>query len=66
MIGVEIAASPYAVFTAKGAFPQSMGQMWHTIWNTALKRSYTVDFEVYAPDFNPQNNPEVKIYISTK
>ena len=64
MVGIEIPASTYAVFTAKGDFPQSMGQAWVSIWNTALKRTYTQDIEVYSADFNPQNKPDVKIYIS--
>lgn len=66
MIGIEIPASPYTVFTAKGPFPQSMMYTWQSIWNSGVKRSYTTDFEVYTPDFNPQNNPEIKIYIGTK
>ena len=66
MRGIEIPAAPYAVFTAKGVFPQSMGQTWQAIWNSDVERSYTADFEIYGSDFNPQNNPEVKIYIAAK
>jgi predicted transcriptional regulator YdeE len=64
MIGVEIEPSSYAIFTAKSLFPQSMMQTWLAIWNSDVKRSYTTDFEVYHPDFNPQNTPEIKIFIS--
>ena len=64
MMGVELEASSYAVFTAKGAFPQSMMQAWQSIWASNVKRLYTSDFEIYRPDFNPQNNPEVKIFIA--
>lgn len=64
MMGVEIEPSAYAVFTAKGEFPQSMMHTWQAIWNSDVKRSYTTDFEVYSADFNPQANPEVNIYIS--
>jgi len=66
MRGIEIPAASYAVFTAKGDFPQSMGEVWQTIWNSDALRSYTIDFEIYGADFNPQNNPEVNIYIATK
>lgn len=64
MIGIEVRASLYAVFIAKGAFPQSMSSTWQAIWGSGVKRSYITDFEVYRSDFNPQNNPEVKIYIA--
>lgn len=64
MVGLEIGASCYAVFKATGAFPESMLHAWQTIWSSDLKRSYTTDFEVYDAHFNPQNNPEVKIYIA--
>ena len=66
MVGVEIPSSSYAVFSTEGPFPQSMGQTWQAIWNSPLKRSYTTDFEVYGPDFNPQNNPHVQINIAVK
>jgi predicted transcriptional regulator YdeE len=64
MVGVEIPASSYAVFTAAGSFPESMMVAWTSIWKSDVKRSYTTDFEVYSPDFDPQKNPKVKIYIA--
>jgi predicted transcriptional regulator YdeE len=66
MIAMTIEHSSYAVVKAKGAFPDSLFQAWQSIWNSNLKRSYTFDFEVYPPDFNPQNNPEVEIFIATQ
>jgi predicted transcriptional regulator YdeE len=66
MTVVEVPAASYALFTATGSFPESMGQTWGEIWKSKLKRSYTTDFEVYGPDFNPQNNPEIKIYIASE
>ncbi len=62
--GIEIAPSSYAVFTATGKFPDSIGKTWNTIWNEKLKRSYTLDFELYPENFDPDANPEVKIYIA--
>lgn len=61
--GIVIPASPYAVFTSKGPFPQSLGETWQTIWKTPLLRTYATDFEIYPPHFNPQTKPEVKVYI---
>lgn len=66
MRGIEIAESPYAVFTAHGPFPEAMVQTWHAIWESHILRSYTTDFEVYPPDFDQQNTPEIKIYIALK
>jgi predicted transcriptional regulator YdeE len=64
MQGFEIPASSYAVFTAKGPFPQSMMQTWQAIWNSDIERLYTTDFEVYRSDFTHQNNSEIKIFIA--
>lgn len=64
MRGLEIHTAQYAVFTAKGPFPQALGETWHGIWKTDLKRSYTTDFEIYRPDFNPKGKPEIKVYIA--
>ncbi|MBA3723095.1 MAG: AraC family transcriptional regulator [Parachlamydiaceae bacterium] len=64
MVGMKIEPTTYAVFTAKGEFPKSMMQTWQAIWKSDAKRSYTTDFEVYPADFNPQANPEIKIFIS--
>jgi hypothetical protein len=29
-----------------------------------FNRSYTSDFEIYHSDFDPQKNPQVKVYIA--
>ncbi len=64
MIGIEVPPSEYAIFIATGEFPKSMMITWQNIWHSGIKRSYTTDFEVYSSSFNPQNNPEVRIYIA--
>lgn len=63
MKGVEIAPSTYAVFTAKGKFPDSLIATWHTIWKRDLKRTYRADFEIYSPDFVGKENPVIPVYI---
>lgn len=65
LVKKTIPASRYTVFESKGPFPESLGQAWQSIWTSNLARAYTTDFEVYPPDFHPQNNPAVKIYIAT-
>lgn len=64
LVGKVIPASKYAVFTTQGEFPQGLISVWQAIWKLNLTRSYTSDFELYRSDFNPQKNPEVKVYIA--
>lgn len=47
MVGKEIPAQTYALFEAKGEFPQALIDKWIEIWKTPLERSYLADFEKY-------------------
>lgn len=64
LVGKIIPESRYAVFTTQGEFPQGLIAVWQEVWKLDLARSYTSDFEVYRSDFDPQRNPEVKVYIA--
>ncbi len=64
LVGKVIPESKYAVFTTQGLFPEGLIGAWQAIWQANLQRSYSTDFEVYPADFDPQKNPEVKVYIS--
>lgn len=64
LVGKVIPESKYAIFTTQGEFPQGLIAAWQDIWKSNLPRSYTSDFEVYRSDFDPQGNPEVKVYIA--
>lgn len=66
LVGKVIPQSSYAVFTTQGEFPQGLIAVWQDIWKTELSRLYTSDFEIYPSDFDPQENPEVKVYIAIK
>jgi predicted transcriptional regulator YdeE len=59
-----IPESKYAVFITQGEFPQGLIAAWQAIWKSNLHRSYTSDFELYHSNFDPQKNPEVKVYIA--
>lgn len=59
-----IPESKYAVFTTQGEFPQGLIAVWQEIWKSGLPRSFTSDFEEYRNDFDPQRNPQVKVYIA--
>jgi len=64
MVGTIVPASSFAVYKTQGEYPQGLASTWQTIWKAPYKRAYTTDFEVYGTDFNPQNKPEVKVYIA--
>ena len=64
LVGRVLQASTYAVFTTQGVFPQGLISVWQEIWKLNLSRSYTSDFEMYRSGFDPQSNPEVKVYIA--
>lgn len=64
LVGITIPDTTYAVFTTQGAFPQGLIATWQEIWTANLPRLYSCDFEVYSPDFEPQENPKVTIYIA--
>lgn len=64
LVGKVIPESKYAVFTTQGGFPQGLISAWQDVWKSGLPRSYTSDFEVYCSGFDPQKNPEVKVYIA--
>ncbi|WP_068469795.1 GyrI-like domain-containing protein [Candidatus Protochlamydia phocaeensis] len=66
MVGKTVPASTYAVFTAKGAFPKAIIETWKTIWQTALKRTYTGDFEIYGSKYNSMVDPEMNISIAIR
>lgn len=66
LVGKIIPESKYAVFTTQGEFPKGLIAAWQNVWKSNLHRSYTSDFEVYRSDFDPQLNPEVKVYIAVE
>jgi len=66
LVGKVIPESKYAVFTTQGTFPQGLIAAWQAVWKSNLHRSYTSDFELYRSNFDPQKNPEVKVYIAVE
>jgi len=66
LVGKMIPESTYAVFTTLGRFPEGLIAAWEAVWRSNLSRAYTSDFEIYRADFDPEKNPEVKVYIAMK
>ncbi len=60
MVAKVIPGMSYALFSAKGTFPQSLVETWGKVWTEPLNRTYSGDFELYG-DKSPE---EVEIYIA--
>jgi len=45
-----VRAARYLVFDATGPQPESVVATWKRIWGTALRRSFTADFDRYGSD----------------
>lgn len=64
MVGKIIPGAKYAVYTTRGAHPDGLIKTWQEIWKSGMHRAFTADFEEYLPSFDPEKNPEVKVYIA--
>lgn len=66
MVGVRIPESQFAVFQPKGPFPASIVNTWIAVWNMNLNRSYSVDYELYQANFNPDTAEGAALFIGIK
>ena len=65
MISKEIAEGDYQKFIAKGDLTKNaVVDVWRTIWNLNIDRSYTTDFEVYGEKASDPTNGEAEIFIA--
>jgi predicted transcriptional regulator YdeE len=63
LVGREVPAGKYAVFTITGPLETAVLKAWKHVWSIAdLPRAYTHDFELYEYDGDTQR--DAKIYIS--
>lgn len=60
---VVIPAGKYAKFVFHGDAQKDTGKFWTIVWNTALCRNYTCDFEEYPPSADSHDAP-IHIYIA--
>ena len=64
MTAIDIAASNYSKFIAKGNLLEgAVYNKWLEIWEQNLSRKYSTDFEVYTEKAQNPANAEVAIYI---
>lgn len=67
MQGIAIEGGDYEQFTAKGALAKGVVfEAWLNIWNSAIPRAYTADFEVYGAKAQDPENAAVDIFIAVK
>lgn len=64
MTGKTIEAGMYQKFVAKGSISEGMVfNEWTKIWNTAMDRSFTADFEMYGEKARNPADAEVAIFV---
>jgi len=67
LVAKFIAGGTYTKFTAKGKLDAgAVYNEWLNIWNTAIDRNYTTDFEVYDEKSLNQIDAEVNIFVAVK
>jgi predicted transcriptional regulator YdeE len=67
LVGKEIAASKYAIFSSsRGPIPAIIFDVWKRIWAYKGTRAYKSDFEVYGKDSVDPKNAQVDVYLSVK
>lgn len=65
MVLKEISAGAYEQQTVKGNLMQgAVVEAWMKIWNSAIPRTYTADFEVYGATAHDPTNGEMEIYLA--
>ena len=65
MVLKEISAGHYQHQTVKGNLMQgAVVEAWMKIWNSAIPRTFTADFEVYGATAYDPTNGEMEIYLA--
>jgi predicted transcriptional regulator YdeE len=63
-VSLTIMPSKYQVYFLEGKFPQNIGEAWRHIWDNAIDRKYTADFDLYNANAKSFEETEVKIYLA--
>jgi predicted transcriptional regulator YdeE len=63
LTGLTVPAGKYKVFSLGGKCPHNVIDEWQEIWNNETSRKYTVDFDVYKPNWQSFEDSEVKIHM---
>ncbi|MFP4098883.1 MAG: GyrI-like domain-containing protein [Alphaproteobacteria bacterium] len=60
---IKVEEGSYALMSAQGAQPQALIDIWTTVWQSDLDRSYKTDFEIYGARFFEDGVHEVLVAI---
>jgi len=67
LIARSFAGGEYAIFKVNGKITDNIiYKEWVKIWNSAIPRAYTADFEIYDEKAQNPNNAEIDIFIAVK
>lgn len=64
MQALTIPSGQFTKLTASGKMPDCMINTWREIWDSTIKRSYNMDFEIYDERSHNWENAEIDIYLS--
>lgn len=63
-VRIDIPAGHYQVYKPEGKFPDNVANTWRQIWQTAIDRKYTADFDLYKAGAKSFEETEVEIYLA--
>jgi predicted transcriptional regulator YdeE len=65
LMGKHIHAAQYNIYVSNGKLPDCVLNTWQDIWQSAVERSYTSDFDLYSESMDWEN-ARVETYLSVK
>jgi predicted transcriptional regulator YdeE len=65
MSTIVIPEGNYTRLIAHGQMPDCVAGKWREIWDSAIERQYTYDFEVYGEKSKDWSNATVEVFISS-
>jgi predicted transcriptional regulator YdeE len=60
----EIPGSKYYKYISEGELPYAIGRTWAHIWQSAIDRRYSADFDIYGEDAKDYKNARITTYLS--
>ena len=64
--GITVKADKYQVYNLEGKFPDNVAAAWQHIWDNAVDRKYTTDFDKYYTGAKSFAETEAEIHIAVK
>lgn len=64
LTGITIPHTSYQVYTSVGKLPDAVLETWQHIWQAAINRKYTADFDVYGEKAEDPSHAQVETWLS--